>query len=382
MCDFAWEGVDCSRRSCPKGRDPTIPSTLYDVEETFVLQCQANAGYFSIFALGYYTDPIPYDADPGYLKYALEAIPTVGKVTVVTKAYFDELPIICGSSQVVSTKIMFNSYFGDRPPIYLSRNTSSTRQWPDGSSALTLHGMHPVLRMVTDFTLKCPVCTACQGNIYFVYKKSTSTAVDITQLHASTLIKSAILELGDLMDENWANLNISVQNNGPNDKICNTASSTAISIHLYSDYGNIPSINVVDATYTSSSSLFPANISISSNKGNGTLYECSNQGSCDYNTGVCTCNQQILSEGEFLYRAVSSDGKGSHGGRGDCGYFHPKLSSCYFQNQDICNGHGVCSNSTITCSCYDGWFGVTCASKQCPKVLFSYSHMNCLEVIP
>ena len=31
---------------------------------------------------GSYTQAIPYDADPGYLKYALESIPNAGSVTV------------------------------------------------------------------------------------------------------------------------------------------------------------------------------------------------------------------------------------------------------------------------------------------------------------
>ena len=78
-CDFGWEGYDCSQRVCPKGKDPTIPTDLTHSlrerpEEVFELQCQADSGYFAIFALGRYTEPIPYDADPGYLKRVLEEI--------------------------------------------------------------------------------------------------------------------------------------------------------------------------------------------------------------------------------------------------------------------------------------------------------------------
>lgn len=56
-CDDGWEGYDCSQRSCPKGRDPTKPTdtsrSLYRrPQEVFELQCQADSGYFAIFALG------------------------------------------------------------------------------------------------------------------------------------------------------------------------------------------------------------------------------------------------------------------------------------------------------------------------------------------
>lgn len=64
LCDEGWEGYDCSQRSCPKGRDPTVASntahSLTDrAEEVFVLQCQADAGFFSILALGRYVVSIP-----------------------------------------------------------------------------------------------------------------------------------------------------------------------------------------------------------------------------------------------------------------------------------------------------------------------------------
>lgn len=81
LCDDGWEGYDCSQRSCPKGKDPTKPTDLshsihYRPEEVFELQCQADAGYFAIFALGRYTEPIPYDADPTYLRRVLEGLST------------------------------------------------------------------------------------------------------------------------------------------------------------------------------------------------------------------------------------------------------------------------------------------------------------------
>ena len=65
VCDPGWEGYACDRRECPLGRDPTqVTSTVQDRNEEYVIQCEADAGYFSIFIRGAYTEPIPHDADP------------------------------------------------------------------------------------------------------------------------------------------------------------------------------------------------------------------------------------------------------------------------------------------------------------------------------
>ena len=86
LCDDGWQGYDCSQRSCPKGKDPTIPTDLSRslsgrAHEVFELQCQADGGYFAIFALGRYTELIPHDAGPAYLSRVLEDIsPSAGEL--------------------------------------------------------------------------------------------------------------------------------------------------------------------------------------------------------------------------------------------------------------------------------------------------------------
>jgi hypothetical protein len=50
-----YGGYDCSQRTCPHGRDPTEPgSAAADSEEEFTLECQADAGYFTLTVLGRY----------------------------------------------------------------------------------------------------------------------------------------------------------------------------------------------------------------------------------------------------------------------------------------------------------------------------------------
>jgi hypothetical protein len=62
-------------------------------------------------------------------------------------------------------------------------------------------------------------------------------------------------------------------------------------------------------------------------------------------------------------------GNGNKGLRGDCGYIDVPVSSCTADGFDVCNGQGVCTNSTgRACQCYEGFSGVTCALRDCPVV--------------
>lgn len=360
LCDYGWSGYDCSLKICPKGRDPADPSTVYAKEEILYLQCQADAGYFSIMLLGKFTDPIPFDADPGFLRRALQMVPNVGKVLISIPASSDRSPQICGSSSPVTSSIRFLNHFGNLPPILVSRNVSATRSSPL-AFPLQLSSSSPILRMKTTYTLTCPSCISCSGSIFLSYKTSISTAIDVTASNGTGLISRAIFSLSDLYKTNWPDFHFTVRYSGASNRICNSGSSTTVAIDLFSTIGNIEGLGLIDASFSS------GNITLSSNNGNGSLFECSNQGICDHNTGICSCNQLQL-DGSYLYRALSSDGSQGLGSRGDCGFLDPPLTTCMISNLDACNGHGRCSNDTKSCSCFQDWYGLTCNLRTCPKV--------------
>ena len=124
--------------------------------------------------------------------------------------------------------------------------------------------------------------------------------------------------------------------NGPpelHSSICNSHMSVTTTIAIYSSYGNIPSLGMIDGSFYAGSSSFSAssgsaNLTFVTNAGNGTLYECSNQGTCNRNTGLGCSLQLVISSflvflffvrrececltlekyGKIQYRAVSSDG--------------------------------------------------------------------------
>lgn len=103
-------------------------------------------------------------------------------------------------------------------------------------------------------------------------------------------------------------------------------------------------------------------VSIKGTKENDT---CSNRGLCDTSDGVCSC---FDTNGDAY---GSSNGYGSAGTRGDCGYILSStdsvVSSCPGEIQ--CSAHGVCSSSTYRCDCYEGWSGGDCSLRTCPSGL-------------
>ena len=378
LCDEGWEGFDCSQRSCPKGKDPTVESDVSRslrrrAEEVFVLHCQADSGFFSIFALGRYSEPIPFDADPGYLKSLLEGLsPNVGNVEVKMPAVADQdgEPSVCGASSPIATVIVFTEHRGDRPPMFLSRNTSNTRMWPAGAESLALGGSvnSAVLRFSTEHVLSCGVCPACFGHVHFQYGSSLSAPVDITSTSGAADLIDAIEGLEDLQAARWTNLEVVVVVGNPGGAICDGATAYDTEIYFYADYGNIPFLVLFDASYLDPASVAPANLTLQTNAAVDTAYECSNQGICDYSSGQCQCFQTLIS-GDVRYRALSSDGNGNLGLRGDCGHLDVPVGGCLLEGADVCNGQGICNEATgRTCQCFDGFSGITCELRECPLV--------------
>lgn len=374
LCDEGWGGYACSERQCPFGKDPMQAD--YYKSPTYVLQCRANVGFFVMQIFGRWTDAIPYDADPGYLKFAIESVYDDSSVLIKMPASSsDGLPHVCGEDEIISTDIIFEELAGSLPPLLLTLNTSNTRRWPNGGTQLRLNRRSPILRMSTEHILTCPPCPNCYGNIYFIYEDSVSSAINVTIDGAKSAIERAILELDDLVEGGWTNLvvNVTIGDDSPSvadvDRVCSPTTTVTTRISLFSDYGNLPFLSILDGTYGGEFDPNSANITLTTNDGNGTLYECSNQGSCDRIRGRCQCFS-ALNYGEFQYRAFSSNGRGELGTRGDCGVMQINTDNCIVAGKDICAPNGFClANTTRTCQCYDGWYGLTCNRRGCPKVL-------------
>ena len=117
----------------------------------------------SIYLFNQYTQPIPYNANIAYFKYALESLEGVGEVYIVSDS-----GQICGSNNVITTSFILSKYSRAFPLLTLSLATAGTRSWADGGNTLQLvqqitNNTDPVLRMLTQYTLHCPLCIGCSG---------------------------------------------------------------------------------------------------------------------------------------------------------------------------------------------------------------------------
>jgi hypothetical protein len=285
----------------------------------------------------------------------------------------DSQPSVCSSASAVLTSIWFEDYLGSRPPLYVSWNdTSNTRLFPSGDTTLSLSGSTPTLQLVTQYTLTCPQCSAgpssCLGLIYFQFQDSLSVGIDISDPSPLASIQTAIESLADLINLDTS-MGYDISSSTSSSTLCSSTSSSSFEISLLSAYGNLPKFTLIDSTLVTRTIDVPLNLTLTSNHGMGTLTECSNQGLCNHTTGLCRCLEKF-SGGVIDYQAISSDGSGSLGSRGDCGYLSIQTDVCTSVSSDStinsCSGHGFCAVVSEPCLCYDGWYGYNCQYASCP----------------
>jgi hypothetical protein len=126
-------------------------------------------------------------------------VDTQGDVEVImpSLAEYGGEPSVCGASSIVTTQIIFTQHRGDRPPMFVTRNTSDTRAWPSGSTPLSLSSStaSAVLRFATRHELYCAACPTCFGRVYFQYGTSVTDPIDVTTAGAAATLTSAIAAL-------------------------------------------------------------------------------------------------------------------------------------------------------------------------------------------
>jgi hypothetical protein len=377
LCDKGYDGFDCSYRKCPWGVDPTDPSLHAGKyhKDIFTIECQATAGYFSIDVLGDVTAPIPFDADPTYLKRVLEAVDGVGYVDVVMQEDVDGLPNVCGQTIPLSTTIELLDHTGQVAPMRINKLLDNSRFAPDSSTALV-----GTINMVTKYSLYCGLCegNACHGKVHFAYGDSVSAGVNIATAGAAAAIEAAVLGLGDLVKSGWAMPSLAVDVEIPfaaQDRICaaNPTQNNTVVIKLSSAFGNIPGLQLIDGSYRLDATYVqlgfdsaPQRLVWSSTVGNAPLSECSNQGECDRTTGTCKCFHREKQD-FTVHKTKASDGLGRAGVRPDCGHILQNLGCQYSVNStasQICSGNGICRDNK--CICEDGFVGIECNQRSCP----------------
>lgn len=122
LCDDGFAGFDCALRECPLGDDP---NTWGQSNELQLLVCLASGGAFTLAFREATTRRLPVNATADMLERALEALPTIGTVSVLFRGEADDAgtpPGACVDHTAANwainvVEIQFETEHGDVPKL-------------------------------------------------------------------------------------------------------------------------------------------------------------------------------------------------------------------------------------------------------------------------
>jgi hypothetical protein len=132
LCDNDWQGYDCSQRSCPTGDDVTTTGQSDEVQELWchLITNPAPSAASPTFRLRFreaVTAPILWQASAADLEQALEALPTVGDLSIVysnTPALDEACPSDNSENKIT---FVFSANNGDLPAITVEEDDGFTQ---------------------------------------------------------------------------------------------------------------------------------------------------------------------------------------------------------------------------------------------------------------
>ena len=217
-------------------------------------------------------------------------------------------------------------------------------------------------------------CVANAGSFVLFYKGYPSRTIQYT--YNAQQVTQALLGIPLLTS-------VQVTFSQPFGTVCQT-DTNVVSIQFLQQFGNLPplvplmdAVMSVNGRVSVSADGVTAFTDVSGNSftsviGTKEADACANRGLCSTADGVCEC---YATNGDSY---GSSNGYGSPGTRGDCGYITSGATVSTCPGAVQCSGHGVCNAKTFRCSCSVGWTSGDCSLRTCPTGLswFSYPQTN------
>ncbi|RHY95530.1 hypothetical protein DYB37_007113 [Aphanomyces astaci] len=167
---------------------------------------------------------------------------------------------------------------------------------PTGDDPLTLGQVNDVQ------SVQCAISDA--GTFQLSFRGENSPPIPFNA--APTTLQAAIVSMATVTD-------VTVSYSQPGNGAC--VGGNVITVTFTQEFGNLPRLQVLDQNLRLNGVTRAGLTPIATKVQNGTKENavCSNHGTCDGATGVCTCG----------FGFASSNGYGDPGQRGDCGFVVP-----------------------------------------------------------
>mmetsp|Transcript_20841 Transcript_20841/g.63443 ORF Transcript_20841/g.63443 Transcript_20841/m.63443 type:complete len:684 (-) Transcript_20841:2166-4217(-) len=359
-CTTGKSGADCSVADCPTGDDPlttTDSNNAAQVNEKQILRCTANGGSFSLAYKGYFSPDISHDDTAADVETKLELINDLIDVTVT----FSHGAAVCSTSVINIVEITFEQNFGPQPKL-----TSYTASLSVGGSvtvsadgATPLNDQDGVQHMSVKGTKEDDVCAsrgACDSSLgYCICFETNGDSYGSSNGYGAA---------GDRGDCGYALTTIS---SCPGEVACNGHGACDTNTWRCSCAQGWMSGDCSIRQCPKGNSWF--SYPSGNNEGHDERVECSDRGTCDRSTGLCSCDAPY-SGAACEYLSCPQD----------CNFHGQCVSMREAAQLAETNGeltpvvYGSDPNNAATwdadrifgCACDVGYTGYDCSEKTCP----------------